>query len=266
MSRVLLANGGQVEPGAPAVPADDPGLYGHGVYESLRTYDGEPFAVARHLRRLAAGLARLGLEADLGVVEQELRRAAALAREQVGGELTLRLLVTAGGTRIVEALPLLVRSPTARAVTLPWSRPADGPLAGVKVASTAAVLVARRFAAEHGADEAIWLTPQGHVSEAIAANVFCVLGGRLVTPPLADGALPGVTRALHLDLGAVEQPITLPELAAADEAFLSATSLPARALVAIDGQAIAGGEPGPVTRDLAATFVERAEELSWGAR
>src|SRR5689334_12563703 len=62
MGKVLLVNGRRVEPGEPAVAADDPGLYGQGVYESLRTYDGRPFAVSRHLDRLQRGARGLGLE------------------------------------------------------------------------------------------------------------------------------------------------------------------------------------------------------------
>jgi branched-chain amino acid aminotransferase len=261
MQRILLVDGRRVAPGEPAVAGDDPGLLGQGVYESLRTYEREPFAVARHLARLAAGLERLGIEVDPALVEEDLREAAAAGAAALPGELTLRVLVTARGTRIVEALPLIVRSPTVRAVTLPWPRAHGGPLVGVKAASTAATLVARRHVAAQGADDGIWLTEEGNVAEALAANVFAVLGGRLVTPPLTDGALAGVTRSFHLELGAVEHSLTREELAGATEAFLSATSLPARALVELDGRAIGGGRAGPVTGELAATFADRARAI-----
>ena len=69
MQRILLVDGRRVAPGEPAVAGDDPGLLGQGVYESLRTYEREPFAVARHLARLAAGLERLGIEVDPALVE-----------------------------------------------------------------------------------------------------------------------------------------------------------------------------------------------------
>ena len=199
---------------------------------------------------------------DEDALRREIDLAVAGARDAgVDGELTVRLLVTAGGTRIVEALPLLRRSETVRAITLPWPRLADGPLVGVKAASTAAVAVARRHVAAAGADDGLWLTPDGRVSEALAANVFAVVDGRLVTPPLTDGALAGVTRSLLLDLGAEERTIGADELAGASEAFLSATSLPARALVELDGRPIGDGLPGPRTRELAATFADRARAL-----
>jgi branched-chain amino acid aminotransferase len=83
----------------------------------------------------------------------------------------------------------------------------------------------------------------------------------MLTPPLGDGALAGVTRSLLVELGAGEQSLWLHDVLAADEAFLSATSLPARALVALDGRPIADGQPGPRTAELAASFAVRARAL-----
>ena len=259
MARVILVDGRPVEPGDPVIAADDPGLLGQGVYESLRTYDGRPFAVGRHLDRLLHGAATLGLDVERDRVEADLRHAATAAGGD--GELTIRIVVTGRGVRIVDAGPLVERSPTARLATLPWPRAVRSPLTGIKAASTASALVARRHVTDVGADEGLWLTEEGRVSEAIAANVFAVLGGRLVTPPLSDGPLAGVTRSLLLELGAEERSLPLAALAAADEAFLSASSLPARAVVELDGRPLGGGRPGPTTQRLAETFAAEASAL-----
>ncbi len=152
-----------------------------------------------------------------------------------------------------------------RAVVLPWRRLAHGPLEGIKAASTAQVRVARRHVASRAADDGLWLTPEDRVSEALAANVFAVVGGTLVTPPLSDGALAGVTRALILELfEAQERSLPLADLLAADEAFVSATSAPARSLVEVEGRPIGSGRPGPRTLEVAGSFAERAVPLVSG--
>ena len=262
MATVTYVDGLQVQPDQPTIRPDDPGLFGIGVYEALRTYGGEPFAVSRHLERLADGAEALGIEADVEAIARDVALAnrACLALG-VTGEQTLRVLLTGGGRRIVEAGPLVIKPPVARAVTLPWRRAPDGPLSGVKASSTAAVRVARRYVEEAEVDDGLWLTTEGMVSEALAANVFAVLGGRLVTPPLADGALPGVTRSLLLEMGAEERSFPAAALIAADEAFLAATSNPAQPLVEVNGRPLGDGTPGPVAQRVAERFSAQAAAL-----
>jgi branched-chain amino acid aminotransferase len=261
VTHLLVVDGRRVAPGEPAVAADDAGLLGHGAYESLRTYERRPFAVDRHLERLAHGLHLLGIETDLEALREELWSLAAAAGEAIDDELTIRIVVTATGTRVIEAMPLIRRPATVRAVCLPWRWLPHGPLEGIKAASTAQVRVARRHVASRAADDGLWLTPEDHVSEALAANVFAVVRSQLVTPPLSDGALAGVTRALILELfEAEERPLPLADLLAADEAFVSATSSPARALVEVEGQVIGTGRPGPRTGEIAESFARRALE------
>jgi branched-subunit amino acid aminotransferase/4-amino-4-deoxychorismate lyase len=102
------------------------------------------------------------------------------------------------------------------------------------------------------------------VSEALAANVFCVLDGMVVTPPLSDGALAGVTRSKILryagedGIRCAERSFGPDVLAAALEAFVSATSEPVVPLVRLDGSPIGDGRPGPMTRRLQALFDRRA--------
>src|SRR5215510_6300610 len=212
---VVLVDGADHDPSAPAVLPLDPGLLGQGVYESIRTYDGVPFGLGEHLERAADGESRI------------------------------RIFLTAGGTRIVvaDAIPdrRLDREEGLAAVVLPWTRDPHGPTAGVKASSTAATRIGLRYATERRAATGIWLTPAGNVSEALAANVFCVLGDVVVTPPLGDGALAGVTRSKILQFAAedgiacAERSFSADALAAAAEAFVSATSEPVVPLVRLDG-------------------------------
>lgn len=263
---VVLVDGVDRDPSAPAVAPLDPGLLGQGVYESIRTYDGIPFGLDEHLERLADGAAALAIACPVADLAREVPEAVRL--RAADGESRIRLFLTAGGVRIVvcDAIPdrRLDRDEGLAAVVLPWTRDPQGPTAGVKASSTAATRIGLRYATERRAATGIWLTPDGHVSEALAANVFCMLDGTVVTPPLDDGALAGVTRSKILRY-ATEDGIACAErsfgpdvLAAAREAFVSATSEPVVPLVRLDGSPIGGGVAGPMTRRLQALFDRRA--------
>jgi branched-subunit amino acid aminotransferase/4-amino-4-deoxychorismate lyase len=134
----------------------------------------------------------------------------------------------------------------------------------VKASSTAASRVGLRYAIERDAATGIWVTPAGNVSEALAANVFAIVGGVVVTPPLSDGALAGVTRSKILrfareeDVECAERSLSVADLAGADEAFVSATSEPVVPLVRLDGAPIGAGTPGPLTGRLQEIFDRRA--------
>ena len=107
-------------------------------------------------------------------------------------------------------------------------------------------ILARREAERRGADEALLLNTAGRLAEASAANLFAVLGGRLLTPPLSDGALPGVMRADVMERqGGRESPLAPDDLSRASEAFLT-NSLGIRPLVAVDGVPLGTDRPGPV--------------------
>lgn len=263
---VVLVDGADSDPAAPAVRPLDPGLLGHGVYESIRTYNGVPFGLDEHLERLAAGAAALDLPCPTNDLAREVPDAVRL--RAAGGETRIRVFLTAGGTRIVIADQIpdrrRERDEGLAAVILPWRRDPAGPTAGVKASSTAASRVGLRYAAERAAATGIWVTPSGNVSEALAANVFAVVDGVVVTPPLSDGALAGVTRSKILRFATdeavecAERSLSVGDLAGADEAFVSATSEPVVPLVLLDGAPIGDGAPGPVTARLQEIFDRRA--------
>jgi branched-chain amino acid aminotransferase len=267
---VVLVDGRRSAGDAAAVPPLDPGLLGQGVYESIRTYAGVPFALDRHLERLTAGAGRLDIAVHEDVADDVRRAVALLGEEGHDGECRVRVVLTAGGVRVVSADPLPDRTGERErgisAVVLPWPKDPAAATAGLKATSTAATRIGLRHARERGADTGLWTTPRGHLCEALTANVFVVIEEVLVTPPLSDGPLAGVTRTLLLDwarddgVRAEERSVPVAALAGVREAFVSATSEPVVPLVTVDDAAVGGGDVGPVTRRLQVVFDRRARE------
>jgi branched-chain amino acid aminotransferase len=133
--------------------------------------------------------------------------------------------------------------------------------AGHKTLAYTDAVAALAEARAAGADEALFLDTEGHLSEATASNVFVVAGGALLTPPLSCGALPGITRAavlrLAAELGAEaadDRPLDADALRAAEEAFLTSSVRELVPLVRVGGEPLGRGAPGPVTARLLAAY------------
>ena len=244
-------------------------VVGDGVFETLRVYQGVPFAWSRHLARLHNSASGLGLEVP---VAGRLRAAAdAVLEANRLQEARLRITVTGGpgppgsgrgdapSTVFVLAFPLDAPAPTSDVVIAPWTRNEHGALAGLKTISYAANVRALAYAREHGAGEAIFANTRNNLCEATGSNVFLVHDGQLCTPPASAGCLLGVTRALLLELcgdlgiAADERDVELGALARADEAFLSSTTREVQPIAHVDGTALPAA-PGPVSTQLAAAF------------
>jgi branched-chain amino acid aminotransferase len=259
-------------------PGDHGFLVGDGVFETLRSYGGVPFAVREHGERLAAGAATLGIEAP--PVERFDEAVRAVLEANGLEDARIRATLTSGPgppglgrgtgppTFLVSARPMVPWPATASAIVSATVRHDEsGPLAAVKTIGLADSLMAQREARERGADEALLLNTAGEIVEATTANVFIVLDGRLETPPPGSGCLLGITRerviGLSHDIGmpAVQPPIRPLALKAAEEIFLTSSTREIQPLVRLDGEPVGGGEPGTVTRRLAAAFSEmvRAE-------
>jgi branched-chain amino acid aminotransferase len=248
-------------------PADHGLLVGDGVFETLRCYRGEPFALEDHLGRLEAGGRALGLEPPARLLLREATRAVIEANGLADARMRITLTSGAGppglvraGTRptlLVSAQPLVPWPPTATAIVSRWRRDQDSPLAGVKTISLVESVMALTEARASGASEAILLNRRGDVCEASTANVFVVRGGRVETPSLGSGCLAGITRerVLRLSSGAeAELPGTA--LQEADELFLTSSTREVQPLVELDGRPVGTGEPGAVTRRLAEAYRE----------
>ena len=252
-------NGSLVPDDEARISVFDHGLVvGDGVFETVKVADGVPFALSRHLARLARSAAGLGLaEPDLDQIRAgalaviDASEAAALARMRItvtGGIAPLGS--ERGGSPLTAIVALgAMKAPAAfcDVTTVPWPRNEHGALSGLKTTSYGENVRALAYAAEHGGSEAIFPNTAGSLCEGTGTNVFVVSAGQLLTPPLSAGCLAGVTRALVIEWsGAVEQDLPLSALAEADEAFLTGTTRDVQPIRYVDGGALPAA-PGPVS-------------------
>jgi branched-chain amino acid aminotransferase len=268
-STAVWLNGSLVDPDTASVSVFDHGFtVGDGVFETLKTIGGVPFAVRRHLERLRHGAERLGLDVPLSdpalrSVLDEVVTAAGVTEARV------RVTVTGGvgqaGTRrsggrptlVVAAAPLDPWPAETTAVTVPWPRNDMAALAGVKVTSFAENVHALAEARKVDASEAILPNTRGNLCEGTGTNVFAVVDGLLVTPPLMAGCLPGVTRALVLEVvpEADEDDVPMLGLADADEVLLTSTTRDVQPLRMLDGRPLPGAD-GPWARRAMAALAD----------
>ncbi|MFC4786219.1 aminotransferase class IV [Nocardioides sp. MAHUQ-72] len=259
------------DPSAPALGVTDHGFtVGDGVFEAIKVVDGQPFALTRHLERLARSAAGLGLpESD----DDAVRRGVAAVLD--GQELPLgRIRITYTGgpaplgsgrgdeppTLVVVADAMATWPATTRVATVPWPRNERGALAGLKTTSYAENVVALAEAQRRGASEAVFANLAGHLCEGTGSNVFYVVDGELRTPTLASGCLAGVTRALVLEwYGGVEVDEPIEAVREASEVFLVSTTRDVQGVSAWDDRELPA--PGPVTAEVAAVWSKRESEL-----
>jgi branched-chain amino acid aminotransferase len=268
----LWVNGSLADPDAPTLRADDHGFtVGDGVFEAMRVVNGQPFALRRHLRRLADSAQGLGIELDLDRVRSAV--AEVLDVDQLP-RARLRITVTGGpspfSTDRGGAVPSLIVSTSllkewpavADVAVVPWVRNERSGTAGLKTTSYAENVVALRFAHEHNASEAILANTVGELCEGTGSNVFVGVGGRLLTPPLDSGCLAGITRELLIEwLGdVVERPLPIHALADSDEAFLASSTRDVQPIRWVDGRALPAA-PGPQTQRAIDVFAERSAEV-----
>jgi branched-chain amino acid aminotransferase len=275
---------GVVTPAAEArVSVLDNGFtFGDSVYETLRTYGGRPFHLDRHVLRLRDSARRLGIALPLGDGELAARVDAVLAR--AGNEESYIRLIVSRGVGDISYRFERVAGPTVVVVVKPYEplperhysegidvivssvrrnhRLALDP--GIKSCNLLNNILAMQEAQAKGALEPILLNHEGDVAEGAGSNVFVVKDGGLLTPPLEAGILPGVTRALVLEvarslgLRAREENLRVADLLGADEAFITSTLKEACPIRAIDGQPVGSGRPGPVTLKVLSAYREYA--------
>ena len=251
-------------------------LYGDGVFEGIRFYHRRAFRQTAHLRRLTDSARALALElpmdaASLSVAIDEITAATPWESGY------LRLVVTRGTGAlgldprscakpsifiIADTLRLMseLSHRGARLIIAATRRlGADGLDPRIKSLNYLNPILARLEANHVGADEAIMLNAAGRVAEGTADNVFIVRDQRLLTPPVTEGALDGVTRGLVLELASAagiesaERPLAPYDLHTADECFLTGTAAELVSVAEIDGRPLRQC-PGPVYTELAARF------------
>jgi branched-chain amino acid aminotransferase len=258
------------------VPVRDRGfLYGDAVFEALRTFGGEPDALTRHVARLFRSCAIVGIELGISELElaDEVRRAVA-ALPSV--ERYIRIVVTRGdrpdglpargehrARRVVIVRPLIERAGQLYEQGIRVSScvaPISALTAGAKPAGYLNNMLAIARAHAEGAEDALLLGAYGELLEGATSSVFVVQAGAVLTPPLALGILPGITRdrvmaaAQHLGLSVRERLLTIHDAYRADELFLTSSVRQVVAIVAVDGVSIGSAQPGPLTRKIAEQF------------
>lgn len=239
-----------------SIPLDDRGLLlGDGLFETLWVRDGVPADWAAHMERMALGCAALGLPAPdldgaLAAAQEALRQAGLLS-----GPAALRLTWTAGSggrglDRPAEAVPRLFATAAPltpsldplQVITARTRRNASSLTSRHKTLSYLDNVLARREARLVGADEALILNTDGHVACASAANLFWLTQGRLLTPALDCGVLPGVTRAQVLQrasqggLETAEVMLGPDALDGAEAIFLTNSLMGVRPVWSLDGR------------------------------
>jgi branched-chain amino acid aminotransferase len=279
MGTVVSLDGVLVDPEKAAISVFDRGfLYGDSVYEVLRTYRGVPFELDAHLVRLEDSARRIGMElpVPLTTIAAEIEAA---QRATGTGEAYVRVIVTRGAGPI-SLDPNMAIDPRRIVIAMPVSPPpphvyekgAGVVLAGVRRNLREAIdpraktgnylnsVLAVSETKKRGAIEAIMLDHRDQVTEGASSNVFAVVGGVVLTPPLDAGILEGVTRSVVMKvarasgISVLEVPLTEPALKEAHEVFITSSIREVVPIVRVDDTTIGDGKPGATTQKIRALF------------
>lgn len=260
------------------VPIEDRGyVFGDAVYEGIASYDGKLFYLEAHLDRLQNSMRALDfppMQRDqIRSAIMELSERAGIARAFIYLQIsrgvaprnhafsnTLRpqFIMT---VRAVREVPTALREQGAAAITVEdyrWGR------CDIKTVQLLPNTMAKQKAVAAGVYDAIFIAPDDVVREATSSNLFIASGGKLITHPLTQKILPGISRLVIVeicreqDLPLEERFYTTTELFAADEVFLSGTTTEVLPLVKIDGRTIADGKIGPLSKRLLAALREKS--------
>ena len=263
-------------------------LYGEGVYETLRTYNGRPFLFERHMRRLRSSASMLSLTVPLDDAQiaerfRQTTEAAGLDAQGASTPAYIRILVTRGvgdltydpaacpTPSVVVIVKALVDPPSSvyedgvivALVDVVRNHPGSvNPL--IKSNNLLNNALAMQEAVRRGAFEGVMRNYRGELAECTTANLFVVKDGAALTPPINAGLLPGITREFVFEVGEElrlpvrEQVLKDADLLGADEAFLTSTTREIVPIVRADDRTIGSGRPGPITKALTNGFRRRA--------
>lgn len=249
-------------------------LYGDGIFEGIRAYNGRVFKLKEHIDRLFCSAKAILLSIPISHDEM-MQAVVATCRKNRIRDGYVRLLVTRGVGTLglnpkrckdpsviiiadkIQLYPPALYEKGMQIVTVPTVRNLHSALnPAIKSLNYLNNILAKIEANNSGCEEAIMLNAEGFVSECTGDNLFMVRAGQLFTPPLSAGALYGITRGVVMEMAreeglTVSEPnLTRYDLFNADECFLTGTGAELIPVVSIDGRVIGTGKPGPVTRML----------------
>jgi branched-chain amino acid aminotransferase len=266
-------------------------LYGEGVYETLRTYNGQPFLFDRHMRRLrnSAGMLALSIPLTDQQIDARFRETVRTAGLGDGPEREayIRILVTRGIGELTYD-PAACPEPSIVVIVKPNVSPSQEVFErGVRVSLVGVVrnhpgsvnpliksnnllnnALAMQEAFRRGGFEGVMRNYKGELAECTQSNLFIVKDGAALTPPIDAGLLPGITREFLFEVGAEagipvrEAVLRDADLLGADESFLTSTTREVVPIVQVDDKRIGAGTPGPVTLALLNGYRKKAEALT----
>jgi branched-chain amino acid aminotransferase len=269
-------------------------LYGYGLYESMRTYGGKFFLLERHIKRLLAAAEAIKLGPKLVGTDLEKACRETLAINDIK-DARIRITVSNGAsdaapwTSVMDIKPNVVV--TARPyMPFPEEKYSEGFHIGIadtvrrcresfiatmKTVNHLDSVMARMEAAARGLDETLILNDDGYIAEGGGCNIFFVREGRLVTPALNSGILPGVTRELVIELAAglgietSQGPVGIGVLRKCDEAFVTNAVIEIMPVTEVwdesgNSVSIGGGKPGAIAKKLMEAYKERVVRETGG--
>ncbi len=256
-------------------------LYGDGVFEGIRIYDGKIFKEFEHIRRLFESAKAIRLDVPMPREQVSEAMHETMQANGITGDGYIRLVVTRGvgslgisvkrtacPTLFVIADKIALYPPEVydrglHCIVSSYTRNHPNSTSPrVKSLNYLNNVMAKLEAHDTGADEAIMLTADGHVAECTGDNIFLVRDGRLLTPPTGDCILEGITRGLVIELArrrtieVIEKTLIRHDLHTADECFATGTAAEIVPITVIGHRPVGDGKPGPITKQLITDFIE----------
>ncbi len=277
--RKIYLNGKFVPKEQAVVSVFDHGfLYGDGIFEGIRIYDGVIFRLDEHLIRLYESAKSIMLSIPLTYEEMAEAIIATVSANQLQSGY-IRVVISRGDGDLgldprscpqanviviadtVRLFPEEFYEKGLRIVTVPTQRNSPSALnPQIKSLNYLNSVLVKLEAAQAGVMEALTVNSQGYVCEGSGDNVFIVKRGKVYTPPIYLGALDGITRHAIMDLcetlnlSLSETPFTRHDVYVADECFLTGTAAEVISVIEVDGRLIGNGQPGPITQQLLTEF------------
>jgi branched-chain amino acid aminotransferase len=253
-------------------------LYGDGIFEGIRAYNGRVFKLKEHIDRLFYSAKAILLTVPMSA-EEITKAVVATCKDNNIRDGYIRLVVTrgVGGLGLnpnkckrpsviviadkIQLYPQEFYEKGLEIITVPTTRNLHSALnPAIKSLNYLNNILAKIEANNGGCEEAIMLNAEGYVAECTGDNIFIIKGDELFTPPLSAGALYGITRGVVIDLARqsgfkISEPnLTRYDIFNADECFLTGTGAEVVPVVKLDGRVIGTGKPGPVTKSLVTKY------------
>ena len=280
---MIYLNGKIVSPEEAKIEPNDRGfLLSDGLFETMRVYNGQVFCLKEHWERLKKSADYLEIALPISIDDLQKIIIKVLDKNKLSGkDASLRLTITRGTGPRGLLFPI-EQKPTVMLAAFPFlahiSKPATtyitsirrnefSPLSKIKSLSYLDNILARREATKNGADEGILLNTKGNVAETSAANIFIVTNdNNIITPPLTEGVLPGITRHVvielckELNISIAEKPITPDKLYMAKEIFLTNSLIEIQSVTQANQKIINDGNVGSITIKLQEKYKEKIKK------